>query len=131
MFYESIEDLPPFDDYQMAGHTYRYFQGQALFPCAYDNLRLSGQIIGVHETLTISVEVSNAETQAGDEVVQLYVRDIAASVPRPLKELKGVQRIHLATGETKSLTFVLAAHQLGFYDEDLYGEVLNWIIEPG
>ena len=134
-FYQSVDDLPPFDDYRMAGHTYRYFEGQPLFSFgyglsyttfAYNNLRLSSQTIDAAETLTVSVDVTNTGARSGDEVVQLYVRDVEASVARPLKDLKGFQRIGLEAGETKTVTFILAAHQLGFYNKNQ-----AIVVEPG
>jgi beta-glucosidase len=134
-FYQSVDDLPPFDDYRMAGHTYRYFEGQPLFSFgyglsyttfAYNNLRLSSQTIDAAETLTVSVDVTNTGARSGDEVVQLYVRDVEASVARPFKDLKGFQRIGLEAGETKTVTFILAAHQLGFYNKNQ-----AIVVEPG
>jgi beta-glucosidase len=62
----------------------------------------------------------------GDEVVQLYTRDVEANVPRPLKELVGFQRINLQPGEKKTVTFTLAVNQLGFYNHNL-----DFVLEPG
>jgi beta-glucosidase len=134
-FYKSIQDLPPFEDYRMEGHTYRYFKGEPLFPFgyglsyttfAYSNLRLSARTIRPDETLTVSVDVQNTGQRAGDEVVQLYVSDVAASVPVPIRQLQGFERVHLAPGETKTVTFTLTPRQLSLIDE-------NWrrVVEPG
>jgi beta-glucosidase len=134
-FYKSVEDLPPFEDYRMEGHTYRYFRGETLFPFgyglsyttfAYSNLQLSAKTIKPTETLTISVDVQNTGQRAGDEVVQLYVSDIAASVPVPIRQLEGFERVHLAPGETKTVTFTLTPRQLSLIDD-------QWrrVIEPG
>jgi len=63
---------------------------------------------------------------AGDEVVQLYIHDPVASVARPVKELKGFQRIHLNPGEKKSIVFQLMPDDLSLWDANM-----NWVIEPG
>jgi len=134
-FYKSVEDLPPFEDYRMAGRTYRYFSGEPLFPFGYglsyttfeySNLQLSARAIGPGDTLTISVDVQNVGERAGDEVVQLYVSDVVASVPVPIRQLRGFERIHLMPGETKTVTFVLATRQLSLIE----GTGLR-IVEPG
>jgi beta-glucosidase len=134
-FYKSVDDLPPFDDYQLAGHTYRYFGGEPLYPFgyglsyttfAYSNLKLSAPNATPGETMSISVAVANTGTRAGDEVVQLYAQNEAASVPRPLKELIGFQRVNLQAGQQKTVTFEVAVNQLGFYNRDI-----NFVVEPG
>jgi len=150
-FYQSVEDLPPFEDYRMGGRTYRYFQGEPLFPFgyglsyttfAYSNLRLSAETTTPDETLIISVDVQDVGERAGDEVVQLYVSDVAArspepfdsaqdkpvegSVPVPIRRLRGFERIHLAPGETKTVTFMLTPRQLSLID----GEGQR-VVEPG
>lgn len=78
------------------------------------------------ERVEISCRVKNKGAVAGDEVVQLYTRDVYASLPRPVKELRGYERIHLKPGESKKLTFQLAVNQLAFYDIDL-----KLAVEPG
>ena len=134
-FYKSVEDLPPFEDYRMEGHTYRYFRGEPLFPFgyglsyitfAYSNLQLSAETITPGETLTISADVQNVGPRAGDEVVQLYVSDIAASVPVAIRQLQGFERLHLAPGETKRVTFTLTPRQLSLIDDQG-----RRVIEPG
>jgi beta-glucosidase len=82
--------------------------------------------IGAADELAIAVEVENVGARAGDEVVQLYVRDLEASVTRPVKELRGFRRVRLAPGERRRVTFRLAAEQLAFTDRD--GRL---VIEPG
>jgi beta-glucosidase len=93
---------------------------------AYANLRLDRQEIGPAEQVAISVDISNTGSRAGEEVVQLYVHDVQASVTRPLKELKGFKRVALAPGETRTVTFRLDARQLGFYNLDM-----ACVVEPG
>ncbi|MEJ2736762.1 MAG: glycoside hydrolase family 3 C-terminal domain-containing protein, partial [Anaerolineae bacterium] len=99
-FYRSVDDLPPFDDYRMANRTYRYFQGQPLFPFGFglsytdfqfENLSINPLQAEAGENVTISVDVTNIGDRLGDEVVQLYTRQFAAP-PRPIKELKGFKR---------------------------------------
>lgn len=80
----------------------------------YENLRLGSSQINPDGSLKVSVEVKNTGTRAGDEVVQLYIRDVAASVTRPVKELKGFSRVAPAPGEKKTIEFVLTPELLGF-----------------
>lgn len=100
------------------GLSYTQFQ--------FANLRLSQPTLAADETVQISADVTNVGSRAGDEVVQLYVQDLFASVTRPVQELKGFKRLHLAPGETKTVTFTLAASQLGFYNQ-----AMEFIVEPG
>src|SRR5687767_993941 len=90
------------------------------------NLQLSSQIIQPHGRVTVSVDVENTGTRTGDEVVQLYIRDMAASVTRPVKELKGFERITLLPGEKRRVTFVLTAQHLGFWNREM-----RFVVEPG
>jgi beta-glucosidase len=119
----------------MEGRTYRYFRGEALFPFghglnyttfAYTDLHLSAQSLSPDQPLTVSVKVQNTGKLAGDEVVQLYISDVAASVPVPIRSLQGFQRVHLAPGETKTVTFTLAPGQFSLVDE-----AGQRVIEPG
>jgi beta-glucosidase len=106
-----------------------------LFPFGYglsyttfkiSNLQLSAPQINVNGKLTVSVEVENMGRRAGDEVVQLYIRDPVASMARPVKELKGFQRVSLQPGAKKRVEFVLASEQLGFWNREL-----RYVVEPG
>ena len=90
------------------------------------NLRLSAQSIRTDGRLTASVEVENTGKRTGDEVVQLYIRDVAASVTRPVKELKGFERITLKPGEKRSVQFQLTPEHLGFYNREM-----RFMVEPG
>ena len=87
---------------------------------------LSATSIAANGQLTVSVEVENTGAVTGDEVVQLYIRDEASSVTRPVKELKGFQRVTLRAGEKRRLQFTLTAEHLGFYNREL-----RWVVEPG
>ncbi|MBA3342538.1 MAG: fibronectin type III-like domain-contianing protein, partial [Gemmatimonadaceae bacterium] len=83
-------------------------------PIPYDSLRLSRTTMGASDTLSVSVSVTNTGARAGDEVVQLYIRDDVARVSRPVRELKGFQRITLRAGDVRRVSFAIAAEQLAF-----------------
>ena len=134
-FYKSVKDIPAFDSYDMEGRTYRYFRGESLFPFGYGlsytsfeyaNLKLSSAIIGKDDILTVTLDVKNSGTKNGDEVVQLYIKDLEASTPRPIKELKDFSRISLKPGEIKTVKFKLNPSQLQIINNK--GEK---VIEPG
>lgn len=90
------------------------------------NLRLGAQRIAPSGSIDVTVDVENTGRRAGDEVVQLYVRDVAASRVRPLKELKGFQRVTLQPNERRTLTFKLTREELGFYNT-----AMQHVVEPG
>jgi beta-glucosidase len=90
------------------------------------NLQLSAQSIPANGRLTVSVDVEDVGKRTGDEVVQLYIRDVAASMTRPVKELKGFQRVTLQPGEKRRVEFVLTAAQLGFWNREM-----RFVVEPG
>ncbi|MCA1556242.1 MAG: glycoside hydrolase family 3 C-terminal domain-containing protein, partial [Acidobacteria bacterium] len=90
------------------------------------DLQLSATSIRPDGQLTASVEVENTGKRAGDEVVQLYIRDVASSVTRPVKELKGFERVTLQPGEKRRLSFRLTPEHLGFYNREM-----RFIVEPG
>lgn len=126
-FPRSLDQLPPFRDYAMQNRTYRFLNEEPLFrfgfglsytTFAYSNLRLSKATIGGKESVRVTCEVTNAGERAGDEVAQLYVSDLAASVPVPLRHLEGMRRIHLKPRQTKRLRFTLRAAQLAAYSEE-------------
>jgi len=90
------------------------------------NLQLSAPRIPANGKLTVSVDVENVGKRAGDEVVQLYIRDVVASVARPVKELKGFERVRLEPGMKRRVDFALNPEQLGFYNRKL-----RFVVEPG
>lgn len=90
------------------------------------NLNVSAASIRPDGKIVIGLEVENTGKRAGDEVVQLYLRDMAGSVTRPIKELKGFQRLTLRAGEKRRVEFTLTAEQLGFWSRDN-----RFIVEPG
>ena len=92
----------------------------------YGDPKLSSTSLKGNQTLTASVTVTNSGTLDGKEVVQLYIRDVVGSITRPVKELKGFQKIALKAGETKMVTFNITTNDLKFYNNDLK---YDW--EPG
>ena len=82
----------------------------------YNNLKLDKSTMNIGESLTVSVDVKNTGNVDGEEVVQLYIRDLVAIVTRPIKELKGFEKVLIKAGETKTVTFQLSNDELGFYD---------------
>ena len=93
---------------------------------AYGQPRLAAARIGASGRTTLSVDVTNSGARAGDEVVQLYVRDRVSRVTRPLMELRGFQRVSLKPGETRTVTFDVDSRVLGYY-----GPTNRWVVEPG
>jgi beta-glucosidase len=90
------------------------------------NLRLSAPRINASGSVDVSVDVENTGRREGDEVVQLYIRDVAASRVRPVKELKGFRRVTLQPGERRTLSFKLTPAELGFYND-----AMRFVVEPG
>ncbi len=134
-FYKSEDQLPPFEDYAMAGHTYRFFGAEPLYPFGYGlsytkfeyaDLQISPSTAEAGQDVRIEATVRNTGDRSGDEVVQLYVSDVASSYPVPLRHLEGFERIHLEAGESRRLSFTLAPAQLAVYDDE--GQRL---VEPG
>ncbi|WP_067935624.1 glycoside hydrolase family 3 N-terminal domain-containing protein [Alicyclobacillus kakegawensis] len=111
---ESTKPLFPF------GHGLSYTRFE------YRDLAFSSPRVDVHGQVEIACTVQNVGNRDGDEVVQLYIRDPQADVTRPVKELKGFARIHLAAGESARVTFTLSAHQFGFYNR-----AMEFVVEPG
>ena len=133
-FYKSVDQLPPFEEYAMVNRTYRYFEGEPLYPFgyglsytsfAYRDLDLPEQMV-TGKDIPVSVTVKNTGQIAGDEVVQLYIRDREASVPVPRMALQGVKRIHLNPGETKQVAFTLTPKQLA-----VFSDTEQFVAEPG
>jgi beta-glucosidase len=125
-FYKTTNQLPPFDDYKMKGRTYRYFDGEPLYPFGfglsysrftYSNLKIPKQVQATGG-VTVSVEVKNSDAKAGDEVVQLYIQHLAATVPVPIRALEGFQRIALKPGEKKTVVFNLTPRELSVIRSD-------------
>jgi beta-glucosidase len=134
-FYRSVEDLPPFADYDMAGRTYRYFTGTPLYAFGhglsythfeYGDLRLSRAAAGPDDPVEVSVTIRNAGNRVGDEVPQLYVRAVGAPVPMPVRQLRGFERVTLSAGESRTVRFHLTpAQDLSHYDPALHAFVAS------
>ena len=119
-FYKDVAQLPAFEDYAMKGRTYRYFDGQPLYPFGYGlsyttfgfkELMLPGAPLGAGEDLHASVTVTNTGKVAGDEVVQLYLK-FPAVAGAPSKALRGFKRIHLEAGASQEVHFDLKPRDL-------------------
>jgi len=135
IYYNHLNTGRPPDPSNRYNSKYSDIPSTPLFPFGYglsyttfkiSNLQLSAPQININGKLTVSVEVENTGRRAGDEVVQLYLRDPVASMARPVKELKGFQRVSLQPGEKKRVEFVLASEQLGFWNREL-----RYVVEPG
>jgi beta-glucosidase len=144
-FPRSVGQVPMYYNYMNTGrppeaenrYTSKYFDmpWTPLFPFGYGlsytkfkitNLQLSASRIDANGKLTVSVEVENTGARAGDEVVQLYIRDPVASMTRPVKELKGFQRVALQPGQKRRVEFVLDREHLGFWNREM-----RYVVEPG
>jgi beta-glucosidase len=134
-FPKSLDDLPPYDDYAMAGRTYRYMTREPMFPfgfgLSYAPFSYTADDVDIltmqpGEKINIEVTVSNHGTLAGEEVVQLYVTDLEASVDVPLSSLKGFQRIYLEPGASREVSFTVDEQML-----QLVNEEGKFMLEPG
>ena len=92
----------------------------------YSDITLNSHTMAADGSVKASVTVTNTGSREGDEVVQLYIHDLAASIARPVKELKGFRRIHLKAGESKQVSFTITREQLSFYNQEL-----KYVCEPG
>jgi beta-glucosidase len=133
----SLNDLPLMMEYDIRkGRTYMYFKGQPLYPFGfglsytkfeYSNLRTSADFVNAAGVVTVSVDVRNAGGRAGDEVVQMYVSHPDSGVVRPIKELRGFQRIALQPNETRTVRLELKARELTYRD----AAQQSFVVEPG
>jgi beta-glucosidase len=134
-FYRSTEELPDFRDYSMKNRTYRYLRSEALYPFGYGlsytqfeyhNLTLSNERLKAGESLEISAKVKNIGSWESEEIVQLYVKDLEASVEVPNWELRGIKKVRLKPGEEKEVGFHLTPRQMALINND--GRP---VLEPG
>jgi beta-glucosidase len=133
--YQSAQDIPAMTEYDITkGFTYMYFEGKPDYVFGhglsyttfqYTNLKVSSSV--PRGPLDVHVDVQNSGRRAGDEVVQMYVRDIEASVKRPKEQLAGFERIHLEPGERKTVSVAVSPDRLAFWDETKKA----WVVEPG
>ncbi len=124
-FYKGIEQLPPFEDYAMKNRTYRYFDGEPLYPFGYglsyskfeySNLKLSSPELDAGNPLDVDVDVKNSSQRAGDEVVELYIN--FPKVPGvPLRALRGFSRVHVGAGEVRHVKIALQPRDLSYVNE--------------
>ena len=105
---------------------YPFGYGLSYTTFAYRDLQLRAARLGSADTLVVTVTVANTGTRPGTEVVQLYVRDDVGSVTRPVRELKGFQRVTLETGATRTVEFRLPVRELG-----VWVSAMNYVVEPG
>lgn len=134
-FVKSIEDLPDFEDYNMENRTYRFMKKEPLYPFGfglsytkfkYSALKLRSSVINPGENIELSFDIENAGNLAGDEVVQIYLRDVEVSTRVPVHQLAGFKRLRLEPGEKKTLSFTIKARQMAVIREDG-----SCVIEPG
>lgn len=144
-FPRSVGQIPLYYDHKSTGrplepenrYTSKYVDvpNTPLYPFGYglsytqfriSDLQLSKATIAPTESLKVSVDVENTGKREGDEVVQLYIRDMASSVTRPVRELKGFSRVTLRSGEKRRVEFVLSPKEIGSYDRDM-----KFRVEPG
>lgn len=129
--------LPLYYDHKPTGRGDDYLDlpGAPLYPFGfglsyttfeYSVLRIEPAVMSADDTVMVRCRVKNTGARAGDEVVQLYLHDLLASVARPVEELKGFRRIHLGAGEEQEVVFRLSREQLRMLDVDMH-----WVVEPG
>jgi len=133
----SLEQLPPMMDYDIRhGRTYMYFKGEPLYPFgyglsytsfSYSNLRTSAKSLPASGSILVKVDLKNTGSRAGEEVVQLYVKQLNSSVQRPPKELKAFRRLALQPGETRTVTLELKGEQLAYWDVSRH----RFVVESG
>ncbi len=105
---------------------YPFGYGLSYTSFSYSDVKLSSPTMSSSDSITVSVDVTNKGSREGKEVVQLYVRDLVGSVTRPVKELKGFEKVLLKAGETKTISFIIKVNDLSFYKYDLsYGAELG------
>ena len=130
-FYRSIDQLGDFDDYNMDNKTYRYFTGEPLYAFGYglsystfeySDLKVSKKEAKASDKIKVSFTVANTSGVDGDEVVQLYVRDVESEISMPLKQLRVFGRIHLKAGESKRVKMMLTPDEDMRYYEPRVGD---------
>lgn len=105
---------------------YSFGYGLSYTKFDYSNLKLSSNQLAKSGSITVSIDVKNSGNYDGKEIVQLYTRDLVGSITRPVKELKGFQKVEIKKGETKTVTFTITEEDLKFYNQNL-----DFVAEPG
>jgi len=122
-------------EYHKYASNYLDVRNDALYPFgfglsytsfSYGDIRLDADQMAQNGKIKATVTIKNTGSRDGDEIAQLYISDCVASISRPVKELKGFQRIHLAAGESKDVTFDVTPELLKYYDSNL-----NYVLDPG
>lgn len=125
-FPKSLDQLPPYEDYSMEGRTYRYMKAEPLYPFGfglsyttfeYSDVKLSNTSITRDQSVKAEAVVRNTGGYEGEEVVQLYITDLKASVRVPLQSLKGVKRVRLKPGESTKVGFNITPKMLEIINE--------------
>jgi beta-glucosidase len=134
-FPRSVGQLPDYYYHKQARRPYIFSSNEPLFPFGYglsyttfkfDNLRVEPSTIAPAASTTVKVDITNTGNREGDEVAQLYIHQQVASITRPVKQLKGFQRVTLKPGEKTTVTFTLAPDALSLLDANM-----NQVVEPG
>ena len=137
-FYKNVESLPHLGDYDISkGRTYWFYDSDVLYPFGhglsyttfeYSNIAVDKNSFSINDVdLKVSMEIKNTGSVKGDEVVQLYVKDVESSVIQPIKKLRAFKRISLESGETKNVSFGLKSEDFSYWDENKK----DWSIEEG
>jgi len=135
-FYKSEKDLPAFDDYNMKGRTYRYFEGKPLYPFGYglsftsfeySQPKTDKLIYKTNESVKLSVNIKNNGAFDGDEVVQVYIKDSINVYPYPIKSLKAFKRIQTKKGTDNAISFTLNPEAFAIWDSDKK----EYVVKPG
>ncbi len=126
-FVERLEDLPPFEDYNMKGRTYRYLEKEPLYPFGfglsyssftYSDPKLSNQVVTTGNPAELTIQINNENNTAGEEVVQLYISKQGRSEEDPMIELRDFARVQLAGNESETVTFQITADLLSNRNEE-------------
>jgi beta-glucosidase len=137
-FYKNVESLPHLGDYDITkGRTYWFYDSDVLYPFGhglsyttfeYKDIALDKSSLSINDVdLKVSMEIKNTGDVKGDEVVQLYVKDLESSVTQARKKLRAFDRISLEPGETKTVSFELKNEDFSYWDENKK----DWSIEAG
>jgi len=126
-FYKTTEELPAFTDYTMKNRTYRYMENEALYPFGYglsytkfkySDLKINKNNIQIGESIKLTVNVKNIGNYESDETVELYLKDVEASVVLPKWQLKGIKIIHLKPGEQEQISFQISPKHTSLINND-------------
>lgn len=135
-FYKSVNDLPDFDDYSLKGRTYRFFEGEALFPFGYglsyttfdiNNFKTDKEIYDQDETIHLTLNVENTGNIDGDEVIQVYCKTINARTNKPIKTLIRFKRLSIKKGENKTIEISVPVKEMALWDTNQK----KYVVEPG